>query len=372
VWAPTFSACELAAVFLLPFVAIRLVAGDRESGALKLELQQGMTSLTRIAAKAIVLLAGWLIAMLPPLSAILLWKTYGGSVYAPELLTLVLGHVLNAGLTIGLAAALASLTEHHSTAAILTLGATVGTWVISFLGSVEGGFWERAAQYTPAAMVGEFQHGLLRLDTTFIAIVATGMGLALAAIWMRLGVAVSRRVYESAGVAAIAGVAIFACTFVRANWDFSESRGNSFSEADERALEKISVPVKIEAHLAPEDPRRMDLESHALSKLRRIMPKLEVSYVAATSIGLFEQANPGYGEIWYQAGGRKTMSRVTTAEGVLEAIYAVTGVAPPVETVEVFRGHPLAVPPKGAGTIFYVLWPLMFLVSAILIRRSLK
>src|SRR6202789_323827 len=42
VWAPTFSACELAAVFLLPFVAIRVVAGDRQSGALKLELQQGM------------------------------------------------------------------------------------------------------------------------------------------------------------------------------------------------------------------------------------------------------------------------------------------------------------------------------------------
>ena len=36
IWAPTFSACELAAVFLLPFVAIRLVGSDRESGALKL------------------------------------------------------------------------------------------------------------------------------------------------------------------------------------------------------------------------------------------------------------------------------------------------------------------------------------------------
>jgi ABC-2 type transport system permease protein len=372
VWAPTFSACELAAVFLLPFVAIRLVAGDRESGALKLELQQGMRSLTRIVAKAIVLVAGWLIAMLPPLSAILLWKTYGGSLHPAELLTLVLGHVLNAGLTIGLAAALASITEHHSTAAILTLGATVGTWVMSFLGSVEGGVWERAAQYTPAAMVGEFQHGLLRLDTAFIAIVATGMGLALAAIWMRLGVDVTRRVYESAGIVAIAGVAIFGCTFVRANWDFSESRGNSFSEADERALEKINVPLRIEAHLAPEDPRRMDLEAHALSKLRRIVPKLEVRYISATSIGLFEQANPGYGEIWYQAGARKTMSRVTTAEGVLEAIYVVTGVTPPVETDEVFRGRPLAVPPRGAGTIFYLLWPAMFLVSAILIRRSLK
>jgi ABC-2 type transport system permease protein len=373
VWAPTFSACELAAVFLLPFVAIRLVSGDRESGALKLELQQRMGSLTRIAAKAIVLLTGWLIAMVPPLSAILLWKTYGGSVYPPELFTLVFGHVLNAGLTIGLAAALASLTEHHSTAAILTLGVTVGTWVVSFLGSVEGGFWERAAQYTPAAMVAEFQHGLLRLDTAFIAIVLTGLGLALAAIWMRLGVDVSRRVYESAGIVALLGLAIFACTFLRANWDFSESRGNSFPQADERALQKITVPLKIEAHLAPEDPRRIDLEAHALSKLRRILPKLEVRYISATSIGLFEQTSSGYGEIWYQAAGRKTMSRVTTAEGVLEAIYSVTGVVPPVETEgSIFRGHPLAVPPRGAGTIFYVLWPSMFLASAILIRRSLK
>src|SRR5499427_9452587 len=65
IWAPTFSACELAAAFLLPFVAIRLVAGDRQSGALKLELQHPMPAFTRIAAKAIVLLAAWLIALLP-------------------------------------------------------------------------------------------------------------------------------------------------------------------------------------------------------------------------------------------------------------------------------------------------------------------
>src|SRR5262245_44498625 len=39
IWAPTFSACELAAAFLLPFVGIRLVSGDRQSGALKIELQ---------------------------------------------------------------------------------------------------------------------------------------------------------------------------------------------------------------------------------------------------------------------------------------------------------------------------------------------
>src|SRR5215217_9469537 len=51
VWAPTFSACELAAAFLLPFVAIRIVAGDRQSGALKLELQQPMPAFARVLAK---------------------------------------------------------------------------------------------------------------------------------------------------------------------------------------------------------------------------------------------------------------------------------------------------------------------------------
>src|SRR3954467_5485212 len=59
VWAPTFSACELAAAFRLPFVAIRIMAGDRQSGALKLELQQPLSVLSRVGAKAIVLLAGW-------------------------------------------------------------------------------------------------------------------------------------------------------------------------------------------------------------------------------------------------------------------------------------------------------------------------
>jgi ABC-type transport system involved in multi-copper enzyme maturation permease subunit len=373
VWAPAFSACELAAVFLLPFVVIRLVAGDRQSGALKIELQQRMSPFARITAKAIVLLAGWLVAMLPSLIAILLWKSYGGSVYTPELLTLALGHVLNAGLTIGLAAAVSSLTEHPSTAAILTLSLTIGTWIVNFFGAIQGGWWERAAGYTPAAMVAEFQHGLLRLDTVLVALMLTLTGLGLAAIWSRLGIHVSRRVYESVCVGMLAAGGIFGCTFLTASWDTSESRGNSFPEADERALRQIHAPLRIEAHLAPEDPRRLDLEHRALSKLRRVMPKVQIRYVSATSIGLFEQTSAGYGEIWYSLGGRRTMSRLTTAEGVLESIYSLAGVTPPPETeAAVFRGHPLAATAKGAGTIFYVVWPCLIVACGVLVRRRFR
>ncbi|HYL15900.1 MAG TPA: hypothetical protein VEV41_22880 [Terriglobales bacterium] len=371
VWAPTFSACELAAVFLLPFVGIRLVGGDRQSGALKLEAQHQMPAVARVAAKALVLLAGWVVALIAPIVAVSLWKIYGGNLYAPELVSVAIGHLLNAGLTIALAATAASMTEHPSTAAIVTLSVTVGTWIISFVAAVQGGIWERMANYTPTAMVAEFQHGLLRLDMMLIALTLIAGGLALSAAWMRIGVAVRRRVGESLALGALAVLVAAACSRVNTTWDLSENRMNSFSEADEQALRKIQAHLRIEAHLAPEDPRRADLERQALSKLRRVMPDVQVEYASATSIGLFEQTSPHYGEVWYDLGGKKEMSRITTAEGVLETIYSLSGIPPPAENDEsVFRGHPLAVRPKGAAILFYGIWPAFVMIAVILIRRS--
>ena len=370
VWAPTFSACELAAAFLLPFVGIRLVAGDRQSGALKLELQHPMPAFYRISAKALVLLAGWLVASLAPLAAIVLWTTYGGSTYAPELLSVGAGHVLNAGLTIALAAATASVTEHPSTAAILTLSVTVGTWIINFVAAVHGGIWERAAGYTPTAMVAEFQHGLVRLDAMLVACTLMLAGLAFAAVWMRLGVAVRHRVFESIAIGIVALLATWASTRATSSWDASENRANSFSDADEEALSRVRGRLRIEAHLAPEDPRRVDLERQSLSKLRRVLPDVQVEYVSSTSIGLFEQTAEHYGEIWYELGGRRIMNRVTTAEGVLETIYAVAGMTPPAESgSSVFRGHPLPTPPRHAAAIFYGAWPALVVAAAIVARR---
>jgi ABC-2 type transport system permease protein len=278
--------------------------------------------------------------------------------------------VLNAALTIALAAAAASLTDHPSTAAIVTLSVTIGTWIINFIADVHGGLWERAAGYTPTAMVAEFQHGLVRLDVLLTASALVVFGLVLAAIWMRIGVAVRRRLSESIAAGALTAAAIVACTFATASWDFSENRMNSFPKPDQAVLERIREPLRIEAHLAAEDPRRVDLERQALSKLRRILPKLQVEYVANTSTGLFEQTAQHYGEIWYELGGRRAMSRTTTAEGVLETIYALAGIAPPGENGDaIFRGHPLAVPPKRAAAVFYGIWPALVIAGGVFLRR---
>ena len=184
-----------------------MVAGDRQSGALKLELQQPLPIVARVGAKALVLLAGWTIASVPTLAAIALWRSYGGSVYPPELAAVAAGHLLNAGLTIALASAAAAITDHPSTAAIVTLSVTVGTWILNFIAAVHGGVWERAAGYTPTAMVAEFQHGLVRLDVLLAAALLVGGGLVLAALWMRLGVPVARRTSESLALAAATAAA---------------------------------------------------------------------------------------------------------------------------------------------------------------------
>ena len=370
IWAPTFSACEVAAVFLLPFVAIRLVSGDRQSGALKIEAQHPLPEIARIGAKALVLGGAWLVASLPGAIAVGLWRSYGGSVYPPELAAVLFGHLLNAGLTIALAGVTAAVSEHPSTAAILTLSVTVGTWILNFIAAVQGGIWERLAGYTPPAMIATFQHGLVRLDVVLIASLLIAAGLVLASVWIRTGVAGRRRVRETVAWSAAAAAAIFACTFATPSWDASESRANSLPEPDEHALAQLHAPLRVEAHLAPEDPRRADLERKALSKLRRVLPRVEVQYVSSTAIGLFEQTRPHYGEIWYELGGHREMSRSTTAEGMLETIYDLAGIKPPAESDDsIFRGHPLAVPPKGAATVFYGIWPALVVASALFARR---
>jgi ABC-2 type transport system permease protein len=370
IWAPTFSAYELIAAFLFPFVVIRLVAGDRHSGALKIELQQPLRPWSRITAKALVLAGAWLVAMAPMLIAIVLWMRYGGATYAPEILTVAVGHVLNAALTIAIGAAAASIAEHPATAAIIALTVTVGTWVINFFGAIRGGWWEKAAAFTPPAMIAQFQHGLIRLDILLSAVALAALGLGIGAIWMRIGDPLSQRAALTAAAVGIAGLVIALAAFVRPSWDTSENRQNSFSETEEAALRSIRVPLTIEAHFAPADGRRAELERTAVSKLRRIMPHLTVNYVSRTSVGLFEQNTEHYGEIIYTLNGKQAVSRIVTAEGVLETIFDLAGVTPAAENDdEIFRGHPLAVPPRYAAAIFYGLWPAMIAGCALIRHR---
>ena len=149
----------------------------------------------------------------------------------------------------------------------------------------------------------------------------------------------------------------------------SENERNSFSEDEEALLERIAAPLKITVHLAPEDPRRFDLERQTLTKLRRTMPDVTVEYVSGSATGLFEQAREHYGEIWYEFGGKRIVGRSTTTDGVLDSIYELAGLSAPQEGEAGHRGHPLSAQPVCAIPLFYVVWPMTVVGLGLFLRR---
>ena len=367
---PTFGAYDLAVTLLFPFVAIRLIATEKERGALKLLLQFPSSLATSVAMKALVLLLGWLVAWMPGLVAIALWKSYGGHLSAPETLNLLLGHLLRVASSGSVAVAAASVAESAASAAIATLGFTVGTWALDFIGAGRGGWTQELAAYTPTAALRVFEQGLLRLSTMTVTAALSIGGFALATLWLHTGRSWRYRLLVTSVVVITLTAAVSAGAALRPSWDLSENRRNSFSRTDEAALKQIKEPLRVTVYLSPEDPRLTDLERSILSKLQRILPRVEVDYAASGRTGLFEGAEEHYGEVWYEMGGRSVMSRSTTEPIVLEQLYELAVINGP-ERVEEndFPGYPLPALPKGAPWIFYMIFPAATLVAFWLTRK---
>src|SRR5262249_564420 len=124
---PTLGAYDLAATLLFPFVVIRLVAGERQSGELALSLQAPASFSAVILAKATALMIAWLVAGVAGALALMLWRAIGGHLNFAEVATVALGHLLRGALTIGIGAAAGALAASAASAAIVALTVTLGT-----------------------------------------------------------------------------------------------------------------------------------------------------------------------------------------------------------------------------------------------------
>src|SRR6185436_13607128 len=90
------------------------------------------------------------------------------------------------------------IAENAASAAIVTLGFTVGTWALEYVAAYRGGFLQQLASYTPTAALRNFEQGLLRATTVIAMLVISLAGFALAAIWLHTG---RTWLYRAAGAA---------------------------------------------------------------------------------------------------------------------------------------------------------------------------
>ena len=360
---PTFGAYAIAAMLLFPFVAIRAVASEKESGALSLLVQSRASLGTMVAVKFLVMLAAWILAWIPGVVALAMWRASGGHLYGPEVATVLAGHALRGALVIALAFAAAALTDGAASAAVLTLAVTLGTWALDFIGQVRGGMAMSLARFTPDSVIRVFEHGELRLDLVLTTGALTLVLLALTAAWLRPARSISWRLGTSAALVVAAALGCVSAVRARASWDASEDRRSSFAVADEIMLEKIREPLYVTARLAPDDPRLADLERGVLRKLRRTLPSVHVGYAARSATGLFEGSAEHYGEVWYRLGAKQAMTRSTTVPIVLETIYGLAGLTPPTASEgDAYPGYPHVARIRLVGVLFYGLWPVAVLL----------
>src|SRR5262249_49397268 len=155
------------------------------------------------------------------------------------------------------------------------------------------------------------------------------------------------RLLRAAAVALALAAVVWTGARLRQSWDLSEDRRNSFSASDEAVLRQIREPLRVTVFLAAGGPRPLDLEGGLPTKLKRILPDVQVEYASTGRSGLFEGADDHYGEIWYQMDDRRVTTRSTTEPIVLEQIYQLAMLDPPERSEENgFSGYPLAAQPR--------------------------
>ncbi|MBV8516141.1 MAG: ABC transporter permease [Acidobacteria bacterium] len=359
---PTLGAYDLAIMLLFPFVAIRLVAAEKSSQALKLVLQWPVSLRAQLASKLVALVIAWLLALVAFGVALVLWTSYGGHLDAGETLNLLMGYTLRFLLTMSLAMAAAAAMPGAANAAVVVLAFTIGTWALDFLATGRGGWIETLASYTPASALRTFERGLLRADVVAVLLLLTLALLVLTAIWLHPAKPPRHAIAQTLATLAMTLALCALASRLHASADLAEDRRNSFADADVRALERIDAPLAITLRLAAEDPRMNDFEREVLVKLRRAM-RVTVRYPYAGRSGLFDN-DPRYGTIEYHLAGRDAVSRSTTPDIVLETIYGLARVPMPPRGEPSYPGYPLAKHARGAAVVFYALWPLSVLLAA--------
>jgi ABC-2 type transport system permease protein len=326
---PTLGASYVSVTLLFPFVAIRVLGLERESGALRLLVQMPYRSSTLITAKLAAVLAAWVLSSVPALSALAIWRLFGGHLSAPETLNLLLGHLLYGLLVGAIALFAASVSESAATAAIVTLAFTIGSWVLDFTVAGHPGLVEWVASLSLTQVLRTFEQGLLSVGLVAgIGTAVCGFA-ALATVWMPPGVHVRNKLVRSMVCVVVAAIALGLATQIRLSIDVTEDQRNSFPVADQRVLAKLAEPLVVTIHLAPEDPRYADLQRNVLAKLERVLPNMSVGLAGGRQSLGTNAGDDRYGEVEYTYGGRSDISRSTSPREILPLLYGLAGVSRP-------------------------------------------
>jgi hypothetical protein len=362
IFVPTFGAYYLTQTLLLPFIAIRLIGLDKQSGVLKLLLQLRLSTFSQCSLKIMAMGLVWTVSMIPAAMVLFFWYRLGGHIFAPELAVLVAGHGLYSLVVITVAMFAATISDSLPTAAMLCLAATLGSWVLDFAASGHGGILGRVGHFSLAGMLRQFENGLLSTGYVTVFLTLAMLFFMLTVIWLHPGRRLSAKAGKSLVVIGLLGTGAAMAMLSPIYLDVTESQKHSFNPSTTCALRQLTQPLTMTVHLDPQDSRLLDLEQGVLARLRRSVQKLNIQYTPNRSEGLFQAAESDqYGLIQYEYDGKKDQSYSNSENEILSIIYHLAGMTVVPDPVPVYKGYPLVADASGSRWWFYLYLPLIFL-----------
>jgi ABC-2 type transport system permease protein len=359
---PTFGSFYVAVTLLFPFVAIRVLGQEKESGALRLLIQLPYRSSTLILVKLAAVFAAWAAASIPALSALVIWALLGGHIGASETANLLFGHSLYGLLVGAISLFAATISDSSATAAIVALATTIGSWVLDFTLAGRPGLSAWIAQLSLTQTLRSFEQGLLSAGLVLGIVAVIGGLAALSTIWLPPGTPTRVKFARSVPCVLAMIVALGLAAQIKASVDVTEDRRNSFSPADQKLLATLRWPLVITVTLVPEDPRYIDLRRNVLGKLERAMPN--VSIVLAAGRQDVAGTSDTYGQIEYVYNGRSDISRSTSPREILPLLYALAGTQSPTPVPGAeYPGYPLVANADASLLWFFCGLPLLIALA---------
>jgi ABC-2 type transport system permease protein len=373
IFVPTFGSLYLTLTLLFPFVAIRLMRNELDTASLKLLLQSRANGISILSAKIAALFLVWTCSLIPLIAMIALWQMNGGHIVLPHLLVIIAGYALYTLLVIGIAFAASLVTDSPTSAAILTLAATLGMWVLDF-SSGDSTALSKLAAYSPTEMVRQFESGIFSMPNVLRLATLAWSLLGIAWCYLHPGTDKRSRILSSAAVVALGLIAFTAAGFCTMYFDASEDKHNSFNPAYERALKKLDQTLTMTVNLSPDDSRLQEMRHNVLAKLQRTVPKLQINYPEVKEQALFTSPeSDDYGLITYEYAGKKDHGRSNSPTEILPIIFKLSGGqnVPP-DPVAPYPGYPLVLERTNGELLFYCFLPLAIIACWWLFRLPPK
>jgi ABC-type transport system involved in multi-copper enzyme maturation permease subunit len=370
---PTLGGLYFAAAILLPVIAARGLAIEKERGSYgQLALRAGSTARVVIA-KYLAALAGAALLLVPPLVLFAGFVVAGGRLDLGETLIGLLGHALDLVVLASAAVAAAAATRSVAQATVLAIALSLGSWAIDASSEFAALSWMGALEWASVGRrLSPFEHGILQLGSLGWLLAAAASATAVSLVLARIE-HTPRRWWLAGAIAALTLPLLVMFGRVHRGYDGSELRRHSLPDTIVVALRDLPGEIELDVWLDRDDGRRTELERGPLAKLLLARPDLELRAPLDAAGDALATRDADYGRIVVRIGDRTCETRSSSDDEIVRCVFSAGRRPMPPWIDAAYPGHPF-VAEGGARaalvSLAYLVVPLGFILSGLLITRS--